>query len=231
MPLPIKVIACRVVVEELAPFLRQGVEVQTLDFGLHRRPEGLRAALQEAVDAAGPGVGAVVLGYGMCSGAVVGLRAGRCPLVVPRVDDCIAIFLGSRAEHRRQLGAEPGTYYLTKGWVEAGDGPFAEYEPMVKRWGEERARRLMGTLLKHYTRLAFIRTGNEADLGPAREYAGAAAARFGLRYDELEGSPELVRRLVDGPWDDEGFVVVPPGETVPFEAFCAAEPAAAGAET
>jgi hypothetical protein len=53
--------------------------------------------------------------------AVIGLRANGCTLVVPRVDDCISIFLGSHGAYKQQAGAEPGTYYLTKGWIEVGD--------------------------------------------------------------------------------------------------------------
>ena len=73
--------------------------------------------------AAAPKVGTIILGYGLCSRAVVGLRAEGCTLVVPRVDDCIAIFLGSGDAYRTQHCSEPGTYYLTKGWIEAGDAP------------------------------------------------------------------------------------------------------------
>jgi hypothetical protein len=36
------------------------------------------------------------------------------------------------------------------------------------------------------------------------------AARFNLRFEAVDGSPELVRKLAQGPWDSE-FVVVPPG--------------------
>lgn len=214
----IKLIACRVVVEELLPLLPEGVETETLDFGLHRQPDRLRAALQDAVDAVPEDLDAVVLGYGLCSKAVVGIRAGRCPVVIPRVDDCIGIFLGSREAHRLQSAAAPGTYYLTKGWVEAGDGPFAEYEHMVERWGAERAERLTRAMLKHYTRLAFIRTGPRDALEPYRTYAARVAKRFDLRYEELEGSTALVERMVRGPWDHR-FVVVPPGETASFEDF------------
>jgi hypothetical protein len=66
---------------------------EVLDFGLHPRPEGLTAALQTAIDAS-PGYDAILLGYGLCSGGVVGLRATHGRLVLPRADHCIAMFLG-----------------------------------------------------------------------------------------------------------------------------------------
>ena len=220
MPTRVKVIACPVVLEELSPFLPvQGVETQALDLGLHTKPKELQTALQAAVDSTGPGFDAVVLGYGLCSKAVVGVVAQHCQLVVPRVDDCIGLFLGSHDAHREQLRCEPGTYYLTKGWIDAGDSPFVEYDHRCERWGIERADRLMGTLLKHYTRLVFIRTGQNGELAPYQRHARDTASRFKLRYEELKGSPALVEKILRGPWDED-FVVVAPGDAVPFESFC-----------
>ena len=115
------VLACATVMEEMLPLLPAGMSSQVLDFGLHINPPNLKHVLQEAIDAAEADT--VILGYGFCSMAVVGLRANGCTLVVPRVDDCIAIFLGSAQAYKQQSRAEPGTYYLTKGWIEVADTP------------------------------------------------------------------------------------------------------------
>ncbi len=45
-----------------------------------------------------------------------------------------------------------------------------------------------------------------------------AAGRFGLRYEEIEGSRDLVHPLLYGPWD-ERFIVVPQGGTVCLSDF------------
>lgn len=212
-----RVIACATVIEEMLGWLPPEVEHEVLDFGLHLRPEGLRKALQERIDAASAQAEVLLLGYGLCSMAVVGLQARQAHLVIPRVDDCIAIFLGSSAAYQEQARQEPGTYYLTKGWIEVGDTPFEEYHRLVERFGEARARRMIELMLKNYRRLAFINTGQYA-IERYREYARRTAAAFGLNYEEIEGSPALVRKMVSGPWDDE-FVVVPPGQSVEYAAF------------
>ena len=136
---------------------------------------------------------------------------------MPRVDDCISIFFGSGAEYRRQARGEPGTYYLTKGWIEVGDTPFSEYDRLVRQYGETRADRLIRLSIKHYTRLALIDTGH-GDMAPYRQFAQDLAARWDLRFEELPGSDELVRKMLFGPWDDE-FVVIPPGETIRYHHF------------
>lgn len=217
MPESRMVLACATVMEELQPLLPAGVAARVLDFGLHINPAALKAALQAAIDAAAGAADEVILGYGLCSMAVIGLRANGCTLVVPHVDDCISIFLGSRDEYQKQIKAEPGTYYLTKGWIEVGDTPFSEYDRLVEKYGEKRADRLIRLSIKHYTRLALIDTGR-GDMAHYREYAQRLAERWDLRFEELQGSNSLVRKMLTGPWDDE-FIVVPPGEAICYHHF------------
>jgi hypothetical protein len=212
-----KVIACATVIEEMLAHLPQGVDYCVLDFGLHVNPEVLRSALQEAIDTSATSAETILLGYGLCSQAVVGLRANGCMLVVPKVDDCIAIFLGSEQAYKAQCRSEPGTYYMTKGWIEAGDSPFGEYDSMVERYGEEKSRYFMGKILKNYTRLALINTG-EYELERYRDYCRRTAERFGLRYEEIPGSNNLIKKLLHGPWDHE-FVIARPGETITYMDF------------
>jgi len=211
------VIACATVIEEMLPLLPPDVGHVVLEFGLHADPAKLRAALQDVIDRSSPDAETIILGYGLCSQGVVGLRATNCTLVVPRVDDCISIFLGSGCAYRLQSRAEPGTYYLTKGWIEAGDNPFGEYDRIAKKYGREKAERMIRLMLANYKRLALINTG-QYELERYRAYAKGEAERLGLRYEEIEGSPELVKRMINGPWDDD-FVVVKPGEVIQFSHF------------
>jgi hypothetical protein len=72
-------------------------------------------------------------------------------------------------------------------------------------------------MLKHYTRLALINTG-QYGMERYRDYARKTAERFSLRYEEIEGSTELVSKMINGPWDSE-FVVVQPGEQIELDDF------------
>ena len=215
------VVACATVIEEMLPLMPEGMEHRTLEFGLHAYPDKLRSTLQTAVDEvvqAHPGEElTVLLGYGLCSQALVGVQARACTLVMPRVDDCIAIFLGSRSAYRQQSGAEPGTYYLTKGWVEVGETPFSEHERAVARYGAARAERIYKIMMANYKRLALINTG-QYKIEKYRDYARLTAERFGLRYEEIPGATTLVEKLLFGPWDDE-LIVLHPGETFRLEHF------------
>ena len=212
-----KLIACAAVIEEMLPFIPPRMSYEVLDFGLHTNPKSLKKALQNAINSSAPNIETILLGFGLCSQAVVGLKSASRTLIIPRLDDCIAIFLGSAAEYQKQYRSEPGTYYLTKGWIESSDTPFSEYDILVKRYGEKIAQRIINQILKNYTRLAFINTGNNK-LEYYREYARSMAERFNLRYEEIHGSDVIIKKMLYGPWNDE-FVIIPPGKIISFFDF------------
>ena len=211
------IIACATVIEEMIPQMPTGVTCETLDFGLHIRPEELKKSLQNAIYFSDGKADNIILGYGLCSQAVIGLQSKKSRLIVPKVDDCIAIFLGSTMAYRQQQGIEPGTYYLTKGWIVAGSTPFDEYGPMVKKYGETTARRIMNQIIKNYKRLALINTG-PSEIERYRRHTRDIAERFNLRYEEIPGSTALIRKMLHGPWDED-FVIAPPGKTISFADF------------
>jgi hypothetical protein len=212
-----KIIACATVGEEIQHLLPNGMPHKFLEFGLHLTPEKLNTVVQEEIDRTREEVDTILLGYGMCSKGMLGLHSQRFRLVIPRVDDCIGLLLGSQAEYRRQCRKAPGTFYLTKGWIECGDDPLTEYRKLCERYGEEKAYRIEKRYIANYTRLALINTGGH-DLEAYRQYAAMVADYFDLTLEEIPGSVRLLKKLLAGNWDGD-FVVVEPGGTVRFEMF------------
>ena len=118
-----------------------------------------------------------------------------------------------------EIASEPGTYFLTSGYIGDGNSMVnAEYERALARYGKERAERLLRTMMSHYKRLVYIRMPNTETLEPDRKYAQSMAARFGLRYEEVDGTPEWLRRMMAQQWDGD-FVVVQPGERIELKHF------------
>lgn len=213
---PIKIIACAVVAEELRELRVAEEDIITLEFGLHVNPEELKKTLQREIDSV-TGECDILLGYGLCSNAAVGLKSDTRRLVIPGVDDCIALFLGSKAEHVRRLAEEPGTYFLTKGWVEAADLPLNEYLALVEKYGEKRATRVTKVMYANYTRVALINTGNYC-IEHCRDFAKMMAEFLELGFEEIPGSNRLLEKMLAGDWDNE-FIVIPPGEEITLDHF------------
>jgi hypothetical protein len=207
-----KIIACRTVGEELKSLLPNGFEMEMLEYGLHNVPEELHSQLQATIDRTGPEIGTILIGYGLCANATVGLHSRGFRLVLPKADDCIALFLGSREEYLRQHRQAPGTFYLTKGWIECGEDPYTEYCSMREKYGHDKADRITRQYIRHYTRLALITSENH-NSEAYRKYANMVADRFDLVYEEIPGSNLFLESLVNGDWETN-FVLVPPGQVV-----------------
>jgi hypothetical protein len=214
------------------------VDVEFLRKGLHDlETHDMVARVQAAIDSVDPAVGyeAILLGYARCNDGLVGVTARQTPLVIPRAHDCITFFFGSRAAYRTYFDSHPGTYYLTTGWSErnieeGGDytrpaygqqgvmgklGLTEPYEEMVKKYGKENADFLAGSFgdwLKNYSKYLYLTMGI-CDETPFIEAGKASAARRGWEFEVREGNITLLRKLFEGPWDDD-FVVVPPGRRI-----------------
>jgi hypothetical protein len=193
------------------------MESLILKSGFHLHPDKLRGELQAMIDEITAGTETIIFGFGLCSMGVIGVRATDSTVVIPRQDDCIGIFLGSRRVYKEELNKEPGTFFLSKGWIDAGITPLDELRRMEEHYGKRRAKRVMKRMLQHYRRLAFIDVGYQYQ-ERYRRFSRRAAKELNLYYQEIKGTPELLRKICNGPWDDE-FVVAPPGHTIRLEDF------------
>lgn len=223
---PVRVLACPVLKDLIEPRL-VGSDTSALymDYGLHVLPKRMAPSLQEELEAIEePSL--VLIGYGLCGNGLDGLEARRHTLVIPRAHDCITILLGSHQAYTRAQQEQPGTYYLTRGWLEVGAHPLAEYRSLVERFGRESADHVLDTLFGNYTQICLL-AATAADLSEcraeAREVADFCSRRWGMSYRERIGSDALLRALLDAPQriDDlgEDFVVVPPGGRVELQMF------------
>ena len=212
------VLACTVMEKEIRRYEHGRVDFKFFDYGLHRTPENMSKALQSEIDHVSlQEYDGVVLGYGLCSNGIVGICARRHPLIIPRVHDCIALFLGSPECYQEQASRFPGTYYLTPGWIEKGETPLSKFNSYAQSYGEETARWVIHEEMKHYTRIALIKTG-EYPLEPYRKIAKQNAEFLAIRYQELEGSSQLFQELVRGLWN-RNFVIVEKGHSIQQEMF------------
>jgi hypothetical protein len=215
------VIACHVMEPELNQVLAEGgeeVEILYLDQALHRTPTKLLDQLQEKIDQVARTASRIVLGYGLCSNGVVGVAARQQGLLIPRCHDCIALFLGSPSRYQQLFREKPGTYYLTPGWVADNQDPLGLIEEYVPRYGRETAQWVIDEELKHYTHIALIDTGVE-EMAPIRERAMENATVLKKQYAEIPGGLDYFRELLHGPYTEEKFLHLHPGEKFTQEMF------------
>lgn len=220
-----KIIACHVLWRELCHFASlsaNNFEFHFLKQGLHNTPDLLRKELQAAIDAADNDCfSALLIGYGLCSNGIEGICARKTRLVVARGHDCITHLLGSKERYRQYFDAHPGTYWYSPGWIDTGGQPGQEryettYRAYVDKYGEDNAAYLMEMeqgWFKEYSNAAYVDLGF-GDSEPNKQYTRRCAEWLKWDYDELQGDPRLVRKLLEGEWNQDEFLVVEPGHRI-----------------
>lgn len=232
----LKLIACNVFFREACHCLARSshrVDVEFTELGDHIHSDTLRGKLQALIDAASASerkYDAILILFGICGNATVGLKARQVPLVVPRAHDCCTILLGSRELFRRHFQDNPSTPFSSTGYFERGNyylrteeggsvihygDAYAEY---VSQYGEENARYIWETM--HPTvppelqdRAVFIDLPETAALGYAEQFKAKAEAE-GKTYVCLQGNLRLIESLINGQWNSEDFLIVPPQEQI-----------------
>lgn len=218
------VIACAVLEEEVTHLARGMEHLVGVDFlrqGLHNEPPRLRRELQTAIDAIESRVApeAVVLVYGLCSRGTEGVHTRGATLVMARAHDCITHLLGSKERYARYVREHPGTYWYSPGWNAHHTPPGKEryerlYREYAEKYGHDHARFLMEEeqhWFKTYDRATFVHlTIGATDEGIA--YTRACAEWLNWNFDLQEGDPALLRDLLDARWDNDRFIVLPPGQ-------------------
>jgi hypothetical protein len=236
----LKVIACEIAFREICHCGARSpniLETEYLPQGYHDTPKTGLVEIQKRIEAVPVGrFEAILVGYGLCSNIITGLKSGPTPLVIPRAHDCITFFLGSKERYQEFFSSHPGTYYYTSGWLECirrrGEKSLqqgttfmpknvqgaaeATYRQWVEKYGEEEAKYLLETMggwAASYNRGTLIEFDFTRPLR-LREQVQRICADQGWQYEEAEGDLGLLQRWLDGAWDTKDFLVLPPHSQV-----------------
>jgi hypothetical protein len=112
-------------------------------------------------------------------------------------------------------------YWYNRSWVETTPVPGErQHETLLAKYRAKydgkRAERLVlrsEEWREGYTGAAFIRS-DLYDSEDSEQVSRDAASYIGWTHETLDGSSALLRDFVAGNWDEERFLVVPPGKRV-----------------
>lgn len=215
------VIACGSLRPELEKLqlLVPEVEIKFLPQNLHRHPDKLKNELQEAINHIDKSYKEAALGYGLCSNGIVGVKAPAQGLYIPKAHDCITLYMGSKDKYSHVFKEIPGTYYLTRAWIEEEKDPLSQMEnEYTERVGREFAEYAMKEEIKNYSHICFINTG----IGDTEKYrlrAKENAMFFEKEYIEMEYKNELLLKTLQGPYPANEFIYVEPNQLVKQKDF------------
>jgi Protein of unknown function (DUF1638). len=242
----LKLLSCEVMRAEIEWLLADmgldgAIDVDWFEMGLHQQPEKLNAELKKRIAACeGQGYDAILLMFGLCSNAVNGLEPpADSRLVIPRVHDCISIYLGSAGRYLAEHAAEPGTYWFSRGFLHRTDGVGIGEDGLgsdfggmdddgqrvsaaemrrryTEEYGEENADYLMDTLFEswktNYRRAVYLEWADNPDAEEDRRRVAEYAAENNWEFAVMDADLRLLRDLLKRAWGSGEFVVVEPGQ-------------------
>ena len=195
------------------------IDIFLLPMLSHNEPELLKINLQQAVDNTPADVyNKIVMAYGLCGNSIVGLTT-NIPLIIPRMHDCSAMFLGSNKRFKEVFGHRLSARWRSCGYMERCSDITDDYKShpgylkLLKEYGEENAEyvwQLMHPPPETDTSV-YIRM-------PGFEYSDYEST-FCKQMLEAKCTPDIVEgsllwfeRLINGPWDNsEEFLELLPG--------------------
>lgn len=230
----LKLIACKALYREISLITAtcgNFVDVTYMRQGLHNTPGLLREAVQKEIDLIDAGddlhtykneysvreFDAILLGYGLCSNGVAGVSSKKYPIIIPRVHDCITLFLGSQEKYMEYFNAHCGTYWYNASWIENALTPSEGTEKEMhsyyaEKFGEENADYLIeAELTSNYNRCAYVKW-DELPFPEYEQYTREAAKFHGWDFDLVAGDSAYLRDFLCGNWDEKRFLTVPPGK-------------------
>ena len=239
-------IVCDVMKQDLEKIVKTK-KIKNLDFVfmeqyLHNTPDIMRHKLQEEIDKIGKDYEKIILGYGLCSNGVAGLLSDKHEIIIPKVDDCISLFLGSKERYLELFTKDPATYYLCKGWIEYGGDPYRGYlvwtgkEDSVpqewlrgkeiygaKRYDEDTARFLVYDMLKNYKKIILINNDDVEEVH--RKYINGMISFLNevlereIFLEEVQGSVKFLEKMAKCDWNEKNFLRFEPGQKILQEHF------------
>lgn len=220
-----KILCCRTLEPEVRLAMEQCAcpwELKVLQQNNHDVPGKLRQNIQKELDAI-TDADRVLLAFTVCGGATVGLRTGDFEMVIPRVDDCLSLLMGSM--ERRRAATEGGFgLFVTEGWMNHENNTEAELQRIRQKYPPERAKKVIEAMYGNFDSLNVIDTGAydpEEILPRTRELA----RQLGLKHRVVEGTTSYLQRLLQGPYEEPHFAVIAPHTTVTEEAMLLSTPA------
>ena len=129
------ILACKVLYSEILEITNgnDNVRVEFLPQGLHNLADSdkMRARIQVKIDEleTEDSYDYIILGYGLCSKGVEGLKTKNAKLVIAMIHDCIP-FLVNKNKYSDSLRSER-TYFLSKGWIDCGGDVYKAFLSMT----------------------------------------------------------------------------------------------------
>lgn len=210
------IVACKTLEDELNYAMKKtGVDypVYWIESGLHNVPKKLNKRIVEILDSLE--ADRVLMALGFCGNAVQNIIPKDFELIIPRVDDCISLLIGSQRD-RAKVSEEHAAYFLTEGWMRGERNLWVEYQYTVDKYGKEEAESIAKMMYGHYRTLGLLDTGVNP-IEPLIKSTKIISETLKLEQKVIPASVTYLELLLTGPWKGDKFIIKEPGKEVAFD--------------
>lgn len=186
-----------------------------IDSSYHNAPDKLNLKLQEIINE-NKEYETITLLYGQCGNAVLGLKSDYAKLILPKVSDCISLYLGGD-EKREKLYKNERTYFFTKRYIENDNSLYNEIIKMKEKYGDKKAIKMYKMMMDNYEYIRIINT-KAYDIKDIKSKIQSLCDDLDLVYEIVEGDLSIIEKVLLG-MVDEGFVVKEKGEKINDDDF------------
>lgn len=216
------VLACeglRSELEAIRETMQDCPQILYLPQGLHDNPDNMRQELNAKIaetEASFPRIKTIIMGYGLCGRGMCGVSASRVRLLVPKVHDCVPLYVGVSQKDLDMTGENSGILWLSAGMMEysrfARHLVETRHQVYPEKFGEKQAAKMIqaeNAVFANYNGVRYVRW--PAMKESYAELARAVASELSLKYEEIGGKTAFLRDLLAGNCDNDRFLDLAPG--------------------
>lgn len=208
------VILCEVLKDEVTEICKKyNVKnpIIYMDSKLHVNTDRLRKELQRVINYVSY-ADKIILCFGRCGNALIGLCSETSDIIFPKTDDCISLIT---ANNKIVEDMRCNTYFLSEGWIKSKSGIVSEYDRCLKRYGRDMCAAIFDNMLKNYTKLCYINTVVPQSRSAQTDKIAEALK---LEPQNIDSDMSLLEKLLTG-IPDPNIVSVKKGNAVTLHDF------------
>ena len=169
----------------------------------HNTPEILKKKIQDLINE-NQDKDEIILSYGLCGNAVVGLKSEHTKLILPKYDDCICQQLQTGSAHKNSK--EKGCMYLTREWTLDEEGIVQQCDMIYEQYGEE-AENIINTIYGGYHSVVVIDTG-AYDVHKLDNYVDNVEKLTGMKLKYKKGSGKVLENILTGNYKENKDILL-----------------------
>ena len=210
-----RLLACEVIRAELEEALKatdNEYDIVWVGEALHDKPEQLHKELVRIIEQS-DAFDEIVISYGLCGNALIGIKAVHCDIIYPKTDDCISALMCTN----KNLGElRRCSIFTSRGWLSASHS-VSEYERTLEKYGKNRADMIYDMMFGNYKKLIYMQTEEEIDPENMKKAEKEAEIKK-LKVEIEQASIDIYKKLLNTE-EGEHIKRLKKGESITYDNF------------